>query len=596
MKLSKIYSNNDAIFKPIEFNDGFNVIIGEIRKEENKDEDTHNLGKSTLADLIDFCLIKKKNKSSFLFKKESKFINFIFYLEIKTNENEYITIRRSVASQSKISLKRHTEKNSNFSNLPLLKECWEYLNISFENAKLILDAILDFEPIKPWTYRNALSYALRGQEDFSDIFKLKDFMGKHLHWKPYIGCLLGFNSELLIKNYKLKDDIDDLSKKIEEIKTKIGLFLGNENELLNDLLSIKINDSKAISEQLDSFIFERFDKENIESLVAEIESEINDINKIRYYLKSNLNKLYKTINLSNSEFDLSETEKLFKEAGVIFGENIKRTYEDLIKFRIKITEERAFFAREQIKQLETSITELTEKAENLNIERANKIKLISQGGTFEKYKSLTRVLVEINSDIEKIKQKLSLSTTINQLELSKEELEFEKSQVINKIKKNRDFIVNNSEIYNSIKNFFKDFVSIVLNKNGLITTEVNREGNLDFHAGIIDNSGSYTSESDGHSYKKILCIGYDISILLTYSSSKFIRFLYHDGGLETLDDRKKIEFLNYVRSVPLSYGTQYILTLIDSDLPNGFTFKDEEVIRVLHDDGQDGLLFNMPPW
>ncbi|MDN0102459.1 DUF2326 domain-containing protein [Yersinia bercovieri] len=180
--------------------------------------------------------------------------------------------------------------------------------------------------------------------------------------------------------------------------------------------------------------------------------------------------------------------------------------------------------------------------------------------------------------------------------MSKEELEFEKSQVINKIKKNRDFIVNNSEIYNSIKNFFKDFVSIVLNKNGLITTEVNREGNLDFHAGIIDNSGSYTSESDGHSYKKILCIGYDISILLTYSSSKFIRFLYHDGGLETLDDRKKIEFLNYVRSVPLSYGTQYILTLIDSDLPNGFTFKDEEVIRVLHDDGQDGLLFNMPPW
>lgn len=41
----------------------------------------------------------------------------------------------------------------------------------------------------------------------------------------------------------------------------------------------------------------------------------------------------------------------------------------------------------------------------------------------------------------------------------------------------------------------------------------------------------YYSESDGHSYKKILCIGYDISILLTHSSSKFIRFLYHDGGL-----------------------------------------------------------------
>ncbi|WP_305456761.1 hypothetical protein [Photobacterium leiognathi] len=54
MKISKIYSNKPDIFQPIEFNEGFNVIIGQIRLRDDKDKDSHNLGKSKLAELIDF--------------------------------------------------------------------------------------------------------------------------------------------------------------------------------------------------------------------------------------------------------------------------------------------------------------------------------------------------------------------------------------------------------------------------------------------------------------------------------------------------------------------------------------------------------------
>ncbi|CAI2516027.1 Uncharacterized protein conserved in bacteria (DUF2326) [Serratia liquefaciens] len=597
MKLSKIYSNDDFRFHPITFNDGFNVIIGEIRREENKNEDTHNLGKSTLADLIDFCLLKKKDrKGSFIFKNESKFIDFVFYLEIKANDGNYITVRRSVATPSKISIKRHEEKWCNFSDLDLTENEWDYLQLSFENAKLIIDAILDLEEIKPWNYRTALSYALRSQDDFSDIFKLKNFIGKHLYWKPYIGCLLGFDFNLLIENYELKDSIDDLSKKIDEFKIKIGVYLGNEQEVLTDILSIKKRDSEKITEQLNSFNFECFDMKSIESLVSEIESELSEINRVRYYLKSNLNKLYKTVKISKTDFNISETERIFKEAGIIFGDGIKKTYSELIEFNRKITEERSFFASEQIKDLEGTLAEISKRTEFLNKERAEKIQIISQHDTFEKYKSLTNELVDINSIIAEIKQKLALSIEMDTLLTEKEVLGKKKQTVIDEIKRNRELVVGSSIEYNSIKEFFKSFVRKVLNKDGLITTEVNKDGNLDFYAGIVDNTGSYTSESDGHSYKKILCIGFDIAVLLSYSSKKFIRFLYHDGGLETLDDRKKTEFLDYVRGIHLLFGTQYILTLIDSDLPTGYVFQEHEIIRVLHDDGMDGLLFNIPPW
>ncbi|WP_305456763.1 DUF2326 domain-containing protein [Photobacterium leiognathi] len=153
-----------------------------------------------------------------------------------------------------------------------------------------------------------------------------------------------------------------------------------------------------------------------------------------------------------------------------------------------------------------------------------------------------------------------------------------------------------SSIYKSIKENFTLFVKLVLDKDGRISTEQNSEGNLVYHAGFVDGEFNYTSESDGCSYKKILCIGYDLAVNLAYAHKDFVRFIYHDGGLETLDTRKKLEFLKYVRNTPELFGTQYILTLIDSDLPDGVEFTDEEIVLTLHDDGDDGLLFKMPSW
>ncbi len=46
MKLSKIYSNFPEVFPEIHFRDGLNVVLAEIRLPENKNKDTHNLGKS----------------------------------------------------------------------------------------------------------------------------------------------------------------------------------------------------------------------------------------------------------------------------------------------------------------------------------------------------------------------------------------------------------------------------------------------------------------------------------------------------------------------------------------------------------------------
>ena len=73
MKLVRLYSDQPDRFLPIEFNDGLSAILAEIRVRENRDLHTHNLGKTTIGSLIDFCLIKGKDAKFFLFKHEDVF-------------------------------------------------------------------------------------------------------------------------------------------------------------------------------------------------------------------------------------------------------------------------------------------------------------------------------------------------------------------------------------------------------------------------------------------------------------------------------------------------------------------------------------------
>ncbi len=67
MKLSRIYASRPDLFVDIDFQDGLNAVVAEIRLPQNKDRYTHNLGKTTLALLLDYCLLKKKTSDFFCF-------------------------------------------------------------------------------------------------------------------------------------------------------------------------------------------------------------------------------------------------------------------------------------------------------------------------------------------------------------------------------------------------------------------------------------------------------------------------------------------------------------------------------------------------
>ena len=129
---------------------------------------------------------------------------------------------------------------------------------------------------------------------------------------------------------------------------------------------------------------------------------------------------------------------------------------------------------------------------------------------------------------------------------------------------------------------------------------MNTNSNPDFFADFVNiNETHVNSQSDGYSYKKMLCVCFDLSVLITYSKRNFFKFVYHDGAYESMSDTRKIKYLDKVREICEEFDIQYILTTLSDDIPrdsnnNLYDFNNNEIVLELNDDENNlGRLFSM---
>lgn len=203
MKLSQLYANKS--FKNIAFNDGLNLVLAKVTKKLDLNKDSHNLGKTTLIAVIDFMLLKEVKEEHIFKTYQDKFSGYVFFLEILLNSGEYLTIKRAVDAPTKISFKT-TTVSSNLLN----EETWDKSNISFDKAGITLNEYLAFDILKQWPYRKSVTYFLRSQKDYNDVFQLSKFSkGKDIDWKPFMFDLLGFTGSLLSEKYETDSKISE---------------------------------------------------------------------------------------------------------------------------------------------------------------------------------------------------------------------------------------------------------------------------------------------------------------------------------------------------------------------------------------------------
>lgn len=586
------------MFEPVEFNPALNVVLAEIRLPENKDRDTHNLGKTSLGRLLDFAFLAKRNSNFFLFKHEEKFKDCIFFLEIELADATFVTVRRSVIEATKIAFKRHEAGNQEFTDLPTAE--WDHNDVPFDRARELLDGILDWRGTAPWQYRSCLGYLLRSQEDYRDVFQLGAAIGRHAYWKPFLAHLLGFDSKLVSKHYEKEDELKRKEETAQVIRNELGGGSVEDISKIDGLLLLNINDADKKQKLLDAFDFRMQDKDKTKELVDTIDQRIALLNNRRYSLSQSKKKIVTSLVDDQILFNPDEAQRLFQEAGVLFSGQVKKDFQQLIAFNRAITEERRQYLLEERSEIDSEIKEISNELTSLGRKRSEMLSFLSSTDVFAKYKLVADELVTLRADISSLERQRASMHRLQELRAEIRALTEECSHLQSAIEENVE--QQNSEKasrFSSIRVYFSEIVEDVIDRKALLSVSPNKDGHLEFKAEILDGSGKSTSADRGHTYRKLLCIAFDLAVLRAHLDEKFPRFVYHDGVFESLDDRKKENLLTVIRQYA-DLGLQPIITLIDSDLPPRevaeSVFSTQEVIVTLHDEGEMGRLFKMPSW
>ncbi len=326
MILSKLYTNQPAIFTPITFNRGLNVVLAEIRLPENKQKDTHNLGKSTIGRLLDFMLLSGRDPKFFLFKHEDRFIDFVFFLELQVGEASFVTVRRAVTEATKISIKLHFSARQDFSALTDTE--WSHINVPIDRAKELLDGILDWRAMQTFEYRKGTGYLLRLQDDYRDVFQLGRFAGGHADWKPYLARLLGFDAALVTYRYEKEDDLKKKRSLAQVLTNELGESAKDISKV-DGLLLIKRQEVAKRQAHLGHFDLRAGDRQATKQLVEELNEQIADLNGKRYSLMQNRKKIEASLKEDKILFDPAEATGLFQEAGILFKGQIRTLSDEL---------------------------------------------------------------------------------------------------------------------------------------------------------------------------------------------------------------------------------------------------------------------------
>jgi uncharacterized protein YydD (DUF2326 family) len=392
MKLSRLYSDKPSAFSPIEFVVGLNVAFAEIRLPENRRKDTHNLGKTTLGRMLDFGFLAGRDSNFFLFKYRNLFAEFTFFLEIELGDGSYLTVRRNVSEASKIAFKKHASRHQDFSTLSTFE--WDHYDVPFDRARELLDSLLNWRALKPWSYRKGLGYFLRSQDDFRDVFQLTKFANKHADWKPFLAHILGFNDEIVALHYAKEAALAEKQSISATIRQELGGTIEDASKI-DGILLLKQQEVDKKQALLDAFDFRSQDKAETKQLVDEVDERIATLNARRYSLTQNRKKIIASLEENQILFNPDDARKLFDEAGVLFEGQIKRDFTQLIAFNRAITDERQGYLVEERSEIDAELKKINSELNTLGKKRSEMLTFLSGTDSFGKYKQITNELVTL---------------------------------------------------------------------------------------------------------------------------------------------------------------------------------------------------------
>jgi len=567
-------------FKTINFRSGFNVILADRTKESTIKDSRNGLGKSTLIEIIHFCLGGDKGETL----KKKQLDGWTFTIEIDLGGKTY-SVSRNTENQNKISV---VGDCSNWPIKPTIdktgkqiigKNDWtRILGIFMFNLQLEYDQ--KYHP----TFRSLISYFIRknGQSGaFLNPFKQ---YGQQAEWDIQVNnsYLLGLGWEYASKWQDLKDE----EKLIQQIKqgAQTGMFsnlMGNIGEL--EAKKIRLEDQiRQEKENLDDFrVHEQYqqiekDTNTLTRLIHEkVNQSIDDKRLLEYYELS-----------LEEEIDAKpeQVARVYQEAGLLFPEKITMKINEVLEFHKKIVSNRKEFLMLELDRLKQNISRTEKEVQNLTLERADLMQTLKTHGALEEYLQLQTNHQNTVATLNDISQKLE---NLKKFEEGKSSIRIELELLYQKA--TADLNERRTQKEAAILTF-NAFSEKLYAAPGNLSINIQKTG-YKFDVSI-QRSGSF-----GIGNMKIFC--YDLMLAHLWAKKTMSPFfLLHDSIIfADVDERQKALALQLAESESKNNQFQYICTMNSDTVPHNdfdkdFDF-DKYVVATFTDASEDGGLLGI---
>ncbi len=576
--ITRIYSN-DKRFKPVKFEKGLNVILAD-RKQDSDEKDSRNgIGKTTLINILHFCLGSDLSKKIL---PVDEIENWEFFLDIELCGNKMTAIR-SIENAGVIEIK------GDISGLPIKPEIDEKEGIVFyklEDWRELLGSCLFGikqtvrEKYNP-SFRTLISYFIRvGLDAYSKPFS---YFRNQKSWQIQVAnaFLLGLDWEHASDAQILKDKNNAANALDDAINTSIVLSKG---ELEAERVHLQKEVAKE-EEYLSSFkVHPKYYECQIQA--NDLTKDIQELSNRNMMLQRKLSRYEESIN-SEKEPDSSSVITLYEEAGLHFGDSLKKSLEETKKFHSEIIQNRKNFLKAEISEIKNNISSNAKLVEEKSLERAEKMSLLHTHGALDEFTLLQKVLIEKRTKLEGLKEKIS---DMQSMAKKKKEIKAKRIEVDSKIQ--RDFEGSRSTWEKAIDGFNENSLALYNNPGNLII-------NISEKGVVTENAYSFDveiprSNSEGVGRMKVFC--YDLMLVDMFSKEGLIDFLVHDSTMfDGVDSRQVAHALEYAHNKATDTGFQYICAFNSDGIPHeDFTedFNIEKFVRLRLSDQrpEDSLL------
>lgn len=571
-------SANKHTFQPIEFSDGLNVILAERHDASDQKETRNGLGKSTLLEIIDFCLGGTIQKSKGI---GVELLNdWEFSLEI-TVAGKRVKATRAIEHPTRIIIEGDTdgwikqpeEDKKTGENVIHVEDWKKVLGLAFFHLR----SAQSKDRYKP-SFRSLISYFIRsGLDAYSDPFSHFRQQGRG-DIQLQIAFLIGLNWENAAKWQELKDKEEALKALEKAMKAGLQKTAGELEAEKVRLETIFDKERTALGSYK---VHDRF--ESIERKANRITKTIHEKTNENMMDRKKL-YLYEEASATENAPEDNKLETIYKQSGLLFPEAVKKTLDEAKTFHNEVVQNRKAFLAIEIARLKRQLTERELEIRELSNSRAELLEILNTHGAFSEFVRQQEQHAVTAHQLENIKTKIS---EIRDISKQKKDIKAERIELSKRAEIDYEERRNHWE---KAVRLFNEYSQALYNSSGRLVIDISDTG-YKFDVAI------QRSDSEGIGKMKLFCFDLMLSTLWT-TEYNGIDFLIHDSIIyDGVDARQRALALELAAKETSAHGGQYICTLNSDMVPEGDFSKEfnfDSYVRLrLKDDSPEGSLLGI---